>query len=162
MREPLQPFSGVSRLNYLCIIASELLGQVSLAAMPTLAAGFESVTNTLSDDVALALRNVRLAGIAPGTLSELHLMADAYRQHYRQVELRKSRGDETAKDELPQRYRIDENLNISRTWTHLVPDDITIALACLTSLRPLRLRAIPPFMHPISARRSTPIRVILA
>ncbi|TDN58010.1 hypothetical protein B0G77_8871 [Paraburkholderia sp. BL10I2N1] len=144
MREPLQPFSGVSRLNYLCIIASELLKQSSLATMPALAAGFESVTNTLNEDVALALRNIRLAGIAPGTLSELQLMSDAYRQHYRQVELRKSRGDETVRDELPQRYRIDENLNISRTWTHLVPEDITIALACLTSIRPLRLRALPP------------------
>ena len=148
MREPLQPYAGVSRLNYLCIIATELLGASSLATIPALAAGFESVNNTLSAEASLAFKNVRLAGIAPGTLSELHLMADAYRQHYRQVEARKSRGDEFVKNEPPQRYRIDENLNISRTWTHLVPDDIEVAKACLTSVRPLRLRSLPAVHAP--------------
>lgn len=144
MREPLEPYTGVNRLNYLCIVASELLGESSLTKIPALVTGFESVAKTLSHDVAWSLKNIRLAGYCPGTLRELHLMADAYRLHFRQLETRKSRGDETAKDEIPQRYIIDEDLSIKRTWTHLIPDDVEVALISLTGFLPLRERTPMP------------------
>ena len=144
MREALRPYTGINRLNYLCIIASELLGEFSLASLPSLASGFESVEKTLSQDVVVALHNIRLANIAPTTMRELHLMVDAYRLHYRQLELRLSRGDEGAKDELPQRYKINDDLTIRRSWTHLIPDDVVEALGVLTSVQPLRHREPPP------------------
>ncbi|MFM0125528.1 ATP-binding protein [Paraburkholderia sp. RL18-101-BIB-B] len=71
-------------------------------------------------------------------------MADSYRQHFRQIEASRDRGLETNKDELPQRYIINEDLTVSQTWTHLVPDDVIQALTCLTSVRPLRYRASLP------------------
>lgn len=150
MREPLRPYVGVNRLNYLCIVASELLGETSLTKIPSLAAGFESVLSTLSKDVVQALKNIRLAGYCPGTLRELHLMADSYRLHFRQLELRLARGDETAKDEVTQRYIIDDDLSIRRTWTHLIPDDIDEALHALTAVLPLRSRTPMP-LHNVAA-----------
>lgn len=144
MREALRPYTGINRLNYLCIIASELLGEFSLASLPSLASGFESVEKTLPQDVVVALHNIRLANIAPTTMRELHLMVDAYRLHYRQLELRLSRGDEGARDELPQRYQINDDLTIRRSWTHLIPDDVVEALGVLTSVQPLRHREPPP------------------
>lgn len=155
MREQLRPYSAVNRLNYLCIIASELLGEFSLVNIPALASGFESIEKTLFPDVVVALHNIRLANIAPTTVRELHLMADAYRLHFRQLELRMARGDETAKDELPQRYLINEDLTIKRTWTHLIPDDVVDALDALTSVQPLRHRELLPLHNPANTAEIT-------
>lgn len=155
MRDLLRPYNTVNRLNYFCVIASELLGESSLVNLPALASGFESIEKTLAPHVVQALRNIRLANIAPGTLRELHLMADTYRRHFRQLEIRIAKGDETAKDELPQRYYINDDLSIRRTWTHLVPDDIVEALASLTSIQALRLREQPPLHNPLQAAEIT-------
>lgn len=143
MREALRPYAGIQRLNYLCIIATELLGKNSVADLPALTAGFEAISMTLNPDLVQAVRNIRLAGFAPGTIRELHLMADAYRLHYRQIEQRQSRGGDV-KDELPRRFVIDEHLTIKRTWTHLIPDDVIEALDCLTKVLPLRGRSLLP------------------
>ncbi len=148
MRNQLRPYNVVNRLNYLCIIASELLGENSLLTLPALVSGFESVERTLPPDVVVALHNIRLANIAPNTLRELHLMADAYRLHFRQLEMRIAKGDGTVKDELPQRYLINEDLNIKRTWTHLIPDDVVEALASLTAIQPLLHREPLPLHNP--------------
>lgn len=148
MREALYPYTGINRLNYLCIIASELLGETSLLNIPALASGFECIEKTLPADVVRAFKNIRLAGFAPGTVRELHLMADAYRLHFRQLEVRKANGDETANDELPQRYTINEDLSIRRSWTHLIPDDVVEAITALTSTLQLRHREPLPVHNP--------------
>lgn len=144
MRELLTPYTGVNRINYLCIIATEMLGETSLAKISALAAGFESVLDTLHPDVAQAFKNIRLAGYSPGTQRELHLMADSYRIHYRQLELRKTRGEQTANDALPQRYIIHDDLTITKQWTHLVPADVEEAIHSLTTLLPLRSKSLAP------------------
>lgn len=151
MRELLKPYSGAHRLNYLCIIASEMLGEGSLSNLPALAAGFESVTSTLHPDVAQALKNLRLAGFAPNTLRELLLMADSYRLHYRQVELRRARGESTAGDDLPQRYVIHDDLTISKTWTYLIPEDVDEAIHSLTTHLELRGRQLLPLHDPLAS-----------
>ena len=149
MREQLVPYSGNSRLNYLCVIATEMLGEMTLARIPALGAGFESIYGTLHPQVARALKNLRIAGLYPGTLRELQLMVDNYRMHHRQIELRRSRGD-LIDDALSQRYIVHEDLTIERTWTHLVPDDISLAINSLSSILPLRGRSPPPLHDPLS------------
>lgn len=139
MRELLKPYASFDRINYLCLIASELLGETSLSRMPALLAGFESVRQTLHPDVAQALRNVRLAGIAPGTLRELALMADGYRNYHRRLSEKRRRGEDL-KNLPEQRFTIDENLAIQKQWHHLPPDDVTQALQQLTSPLPVRAR----------------------
>lgn len=151
MRESLIPYSGVNRLNYLCIIITELLGETSLSNLPALASGFDGVTKTLHDDVALAIKNLRLSGFCPNTLRELHLMVDSYQMHFAQVDIRKTKGDASVKNELPQRYVIHEDLTISRTWTHLVPEDVLEAINCLTTILPLRSRARLP-LHDVKKK----------
>lgn len=151
MRDLLTPYAGVHRLNYLCVIASEMLGENSLTRLPALAAGFESITRTLHPDVAQALKNIRLAGFAPNTLRELLLMADSYRLHYRQLEMRRSRGDDSVGNELPQRYVIHDDLKITKTWTYLVPEDVDQAIHSLTSRLELRSRPLLPLHDPLAA-----------
>lgn len=141
MREELTPYKGSLRVNYLCLIATEMLGELSLSRMPALLAGFDSVLHTLPSDIVQALTNIRLAGIAPGTLRELSLMLDGYRAHYRRADERRSRGvDEGV--EYPQRFDIGEDLSIRKRWTHLVPDDIQQALHSLNAPLPVRRRAL--------------------
>lgn len=150
MREQLKPYVGFDRINYLCLIASELLHMDSLANIPSLLAGFESIRKTLQPEVAQALRNVRLAGFAPGTLRELTLMADGYRNHHRRLSERRRRG-ETIKNDIEQRYSIDENLAIQKQWQHLVPDDVEQALQNLCTPLPIRQRALMDIHCPTDA-----------
>ncbi len=144
MREPLEPYKGNDRINYLCLIASEMMGDTSLVRMPTLLAGFASIAHTLDQDVALALKNVRLAGFAPGTLRELALMADAYRAYHRRLQERVSRGDEESKHQTPQRFVIKDDLSIERLWTHIPPQDVKTALQALNVNLPIRSRNPKP------------------
>lgn len=140
MRESLPPYKGCDRINFLCIVATEMMGESSLAGMPALLAGFESVSDTLDRDVAQALKNIRIAGFAPGTLRELTLMIDCYRNHHRRLEERRARGDEDAGNQIQQRFIIDENLAVRKLWTHIVPEDIKVALQALNAPLPIRLR----------------------
>jgi RNAse (barnase) inhibitor barstar len=141
MREPLKPYSSFDRFNYVCLIASELLGETSLLRMPALLAGFESVRKTLHPHAVQALLNVRLAGFAPGTLRELKLMADGYRAYHRRLEARRKRGDDV-QDKPEQRFSVDDDLNIRKQWQHLTPADVTLALENLTTPLPVRRRAL--------------------
>ncbi len=127
MREQLRPYQGVHRLNYLCILALEMLGEASLTRIPALGAGFESVLNTLHPDIVVALRNLRLTGVYPGTHRVLRLMVDAYKTHFDRATLRNPRGPNDT-DPMPQRFIINDDLSISRTWTHLVPVDVEEAM----------------------------------
>jgi len=153
MRESLSPYNDVNRLNYLCIIVTELLGESSLVGLPALACGFDAVIHTLHSDVACAIKNLRLTGFCPNTLRELHLMVDSYRMHFSQLNNRKSKGDESVKNELPQRYVIREDLSITKTWTHLIPDDVIEAISCMTSILPLRNKPRYP-LHDVQKKAS--------
>ncbi|MDX8126445.1 hypothetical protein QLH52_04075 [Methylomonas sp. OY6] len=142
MREPLLPYKGHDRINFLCLIATEMMGESHLTRMPALLAGFESICHTLDGDVAMALKNIRIAGFAPVTLRELALMVDGYRNHHRRLNECKSRGDEDAKIQMAQRFVIDENLLIRKLWTHVVPDDVKEALKALMTPLPIRSRTL--------------------
>ena len=85
MRDPLTPYNGPDVLNYLCIIATELLSQNTLQAIPALGSGFKAVLDTLPAGPAKALQNLRLAGRAPGTVRELRLMVDRYRAYHQRA-----------------------------------------------------------------------------
>lgn len=141
MRESLKPYVGFDRINYLCLIVSELMGENSLARMPALLAGFESIRRTLPPQVAQALRNVRLAGVAPVTLRELTLMVDGYRNYHRRLTERRRRGEDL-KNHPEQRYSIDGNLGIHKQWQHLPPDDVGQALQSLILPLPVRNRVL--------------------
>lgn len=149
MREPLVPYKGADDLNYLCIIASELLGLNSLADIPYLGSGFMSMSNTLPRDVVRALLNVRMAGSYPSTMRQLNLMADTYRQYHHSLAMRRARGDDDAARAIEQRYTVNEDLTISRNWTHLVPNDVQEALHSLTSIHPLRSKDMLPLHDPM-------------
>ncbi len=150
MREPLQPYESADRLNYLCLVANELLGLDSLATMPSLLSGFDSIQSAVSPDAAQALRNLRLARCAPATVRELTLMADAYRRHHRQLQNQQRRGLAAA-DAMPQRFLVGDDLSLRRTWTHLPPQDVQQALAQLTTSLPVRTRSQLDLHDPTAA-----------
>lgn len=150
MREPLFPYTGNNRLNYLCVVATEMLGEMSLRRIPELGSGYDSVYGTLHPQIAQALKNLRLAGCFPSTQRELQLMVDNYRMHHRQLELKRSRG-EKVDDALAQRYIIHDDLTLERTWTHLIPDDVMQALQSLANQLPIRSQSRPPLHDPLSA-----------
>ena len=176
MREPLAPYRGPQSLNYLCIIATELLGENHLRNIPTLVAGFDSLLQTLPPNVAQAVRNVRLAGVAPWGMRELRLMVDAYLDLHRRQAADRSRsrqrtlwtddeepGDGPSQSRTPRsqggdgggdasgvdaessnvsaRFTIDDQFNIKRVWTHIMPEDVRAAIRSLTT--PLALRQRP-------------------
>jgi hypothetical protein len=140
MREPLLPYKGHDRINFLCLIASEMMGEMTLARMPALLAGFDSIKKTLSGDVVRALNNVRLSGFSPSTLRELTLMIEAYRVHHESMAERRARG-ETQEDDVLQRFIISDEFTIQRRWTHIVPEDVQLARQSLNAPLPLRARA---------------------
>ena len=157
MREQLQPksYGGANRLNYLCIIAAEMMGEMSLARIPALGSGFQGVFDALHPDVVRAFKNIRMAGLFPGTMRELQLMIDGYLLFHRQLELKRTRGDEDAAKSIPQRYIVNEDLTIRRTWTHLIPDDVNEAIRSLTSILPLRVRSRLQIHDPLSKAEIT-------
>ena len=177
MRETMTPYKGPHTINYLCIIATELLGEDHLRSIPTLVAGFDSILHTLSPNVAQAIRNVRLAGVAPWSMREMKLMVDAYREAHRRkdaaraqgrrqsslwsdeeepgesaVHDRASRGssdsDAEPVNEPSMRFTIDEQFNVKRVWTHIMPQDIREAIRSLTVPLPVRMRPQPTFHDP--------------
>lgn len=147
MREPLLPYTGADKLNFLCLVASELLHETSLVRMPALLTGFESIHTALPSPAAQALRNLRLARCAPATLRELTLMADAYCTHHRGLQELQRTGKAPA-GALPQRFVVGENLSIRKTWTKLVPADVFQAMQALTNVLPIRARSRLPMQDP--------------
>lgn len=141
MRDPLIPYRGADSLNYLCVIATEMLGESSLRTLPQLASGFDAILNTLPPRTARALRNIRLAGCAPGTMRELRLMVDAYLAYHRRANTRFDEDGPPA-EYIAQRFIVSEDLSVRKTWTDIVPDDVTQAVQSLTG--PLALRTANP------------------
>ncbi len=82
MREHLQPYKGPNRFNFLCILATELLGVDHLRDLPSLLSGFDSVLSTLSPKVATAIRNLRLDQLAAITESDVRLLVQIYQAHH--------------------------------------------------------------------------------
>lgn len=182
MREHLQPYKGANRLNFLCVLATELLGMDHLRELPALMTGFDSVLSTLPPNVATAVRNLRLDQLAPITESDVRLLVQMYQAHHlRQRHLRRNQtGDcsstplwvdgpedeeptgsvqapspparDDADNEQPEsdgigpRFLIDERLNVRKSWTHVIPDDIKRALQSLGTPLPVRQRP-PRLMH---------------
>ncbi|MBQ0942289.1 ATP-binding protein [Ideonella sp. 4Y16] len=168
MRERLQPYRGANALNYLCLLATELLGSNHLRDLPALMTGFDSVMRTLPANVVTAIQNLRIAGHAPWSQRELRLMVDQYNETHRRLEQRRrsmtrpkawdddpeptdssgayvsssppSGGDE--EEVSSKRFEVDAQLNVRPVWTSIMPDDVRDALASLTS--PLSLRRRPP------------------
>lgn len=177
MREHLQPYRGPNTLNFLCLLATELLGKDNLRDLPALMTGFDSVLSTLPPNVATAIRNLRLDQIAPITESDVRLLVLNYQVHHaRRRQLRQAHADRpathtsvwsdgaddeepTGSDRMPQRasmfddedgdkvdgitarFQIDERLNVRKTWTYVMPDDVRRAMQSLTAPLPVRQRA---------------------
>ncbi len=166
MRERLQPYRGANALNYLCLLATELLGQSHLRDLPALMTGFDSIMRTLPKNVVTAIQNLRVAGHAPWSQRELRLMVDQYNGTHRRNDQRlrlaarpkvwdddpepsdsSSSTFTAAKPEVEEegtskRFEVDVQLNVRRVWTSIMPDDVREALASLTS--PLLVRRRPP------------------
>lgn len=179
VREHIQPYKGANRLNFLCVLATELLGMDHLRDLPSLMAGYDSVLSTLTPNVARAVRNLRLDQLAPITESDVRLLVQMYQAHHsRRRQLQRSQvGERTSaplwadgpeddeptgntqqpreqepedgegdgalmeQDGIGPRFLIDERLNVRKTWTHVIPDDIKRALQSLTAPLPVRQRA---------------------
>lgn len=161
MREPLTPFRGANRLNYLCILASELMGTGHLRDLPALLSGFNSVLGALHRDVASAIMTLRVSGVAPTTHRELRLMVDAYLNHHRSSA--KARGDgETRRhgsehsqggagdehDDVAQLYEIDKDFSIRKRWQTVTPESVGQALRSLIVPPEIRRQAAPPLHDP--------------
>jgi hypothetical protein len=180
MRDHLQPYRGANRLNYLCVLMTELMGVDHLRDLPALMSGFDSVLATLSPNVARAVRNLRLDQLAPITESDVRLLVQMYQSHHtRQRQRQRTELNERAtaplwadgpddeeptgtnrhprmqaekgadddgeqfgvQDGIGARFLIDERLNVRKTWTHIIPDDVRRALQSLTAPLPMRQRA---------------------
>lgn len=180
MRERLLPYQGANALNYLCLLATELLGKDHLRDLPGLMTGFDSVMRTLPENVVTAIQNLRAAGNAPWSLRELRLMVDQYNEtHRRNDQRRRQPARPKVWDDDPEpsdssdviaiavkleveeeegtskRFEVDPQLNVRRVWTSIMPDDVREALASLTS--PLLVRR-----RPVRRRHdpSVPARVV--
>lgn len=151
MRERLEPYRGVNAVNYLCLVATELLGDTHLRRIPALASGFDSILNALPVAANRALRNIRLSGYAPTTVRELRLMVDAYKRHHERREQERRRklvraqgngnagpADYEEEDGFDPRFLITDDLAATKRWGQIVPEDVREALQALTSKLPPR------------------------
>ncbi len=149
MREQLRPYRGPDVLNYLCIVAADFLRRNDLREIPALCSGFESIYKVLPAEAAQALRNLRLANCAPGTMRELRLMVDNYRVHHTRLETRRQRGEDVAAEgALAARFIVNEDLTFRKTWTNIVPTDIAEAVIGLSTDLALRVSNPPPLQDP--------------
>ena len=154
MRELMRPFTGANRLNYLCILATELLGADHLRDIPTFLSGYNSVLNTLAPAVAQAIRTLRVCGFAPTTAREMRLLVDAYLLHHRA----RSEGVETEEsDRMAQLFEVDTDFNVRPMWTTATPPSIVEALNFLIVEPPLRVSPMTPLHdeNMIASVRST-------
>ena len=141
MRELMRPFTGANRLNYLCILTTELLGAGSMRDIPTFLSGYNSVLNTLDPAVAQAIRTLRVCGFAPTTARELRLLVDAYIRHHRA----RGEGVETEESDLmAQLFEVDTDFNVRPMWTTTPPASIVEALNFLIVEPPVRVSALAP------------------
>lgn len=144
MREALTPYRGANKANYLCILATELMGLDSLKQIPKLLAGFESVLDTLHPDVAQAIRTLRICGFSPTTQRELRLIVDAYLTHHRA----RNNLALDEQDGIDQRYEITKDFSIKKRWSTVTPEDVTDAIGFITSNPPLRTNTLAEPHYP--------------
>lgn len=145
MREPLQPYTGADRVNYLCILATEMMGLDSLDLIPHLLSGFDSISHTLHPDVACAVRTLRLSGMAPTTHRSLRLLVDAYLNAHR----RRDRQEPQDRTGFDQRYEIDKYFNLRPRWATVVPADVTEAITHLSMNLPVKHKDLNPLHDPL-------------
>lgn len=142
MREPLAPYRGPDSLNYLCLLAADLLGEPDLRRIPALLAGFDGVLSTLSPAAARAVRNLRLSGNAPTTIRELRLRVDEYQQYHERRDRMRRRAQDAdpaeAEEGFDQRFLISNDLTVQKRWSQIVPEDVREALQSLTNRLPPR------------------------
>ena len=167
MRERLQPYRGANALNYLCLLATQLLGKTHLRDLPALLTGFDSVMKTLPGNVVTAIQNLRIVGHAPWSQRELRLMVDQYNEVHRRLDQKRRQATKPKVwDDDPEptdsgagapsvskptvdeeegsskRFEVDAQLNARPVWTSIMPDDVREALASLTSPLLVRKRAL--------------------
>ncbi len=145
MRAQLIPYRSANRLNYLCILASELMSCDNLRDLPNLLSGFESILDALHPDVAQAIKTLRMCGFAPATRRELRLVVDAYQNHHRH------RDAQDDPDGFDQRYEIDKDFSIRKRWSSVTPEDVVKAIGFLTASPIVRERSQPE-VHDTSLR----------
>jgi len=150
MRTQLEPtiYKGPDRLNFLCIIATEMLGENTLINLPKLLAGYESVLSTLPSDIQQALTNIRLLNFAPSTLREFSLMIEKYQDHHRLREIRKNSGEDVS-DTIDQRYVVNDNFTIRPMWSKFAPPDVREALRSLSNPLPIVFRGQLDLHEPV-------------
>lgn len=141
MRSMLSPYSGAEALNYLGIIATELLGIESLKSVIGLLSGFEAMTATVPAPAERALRRLRMAHFRIGTERDVAVLISAYVAMHRIVERQRRRGDPESPNlqGRPARFAFGPNLSVRRLWGESRPADIEAAIADLlgdAALRP--------------------------
>lgn len=162
MRERLAPYKQEDALNYLCVLATELLRLDSLAQLVPLLAGFDSVRRTLSPAAAQAVENLRAADLAPNSRREMVILVDTYNRYHDRRERELRDGTERrsqGRQQFDRRYRVTDDLRVAPRWSSIVPPDIQQALDALT--RPLAVaeREIAPAHDPFeTAEIKDPMR----
>ncbi|MGL6161484.1 ATP-binding protein [Microbulbifer sp.] len=155
MREELTPYNANDRLNYLCLTALELYGSNSLADLIPLLAGFESIRRTLSPNLAQAIDNLRVSGIAPASRREMEILVDRYNRHHSRnefaVRVRDGYQEQPRDYGVTRRFQLDEDLRFRSTWTTIPPADVTEAINRLVTPLGPRARELPPTHNPLIA-----------
>lgn len=138
MRERMRPYTGVDRLNYLCLFALDMLGANRLADVPVLLAGHHSISRAGAPELERLVHHLRLNGLLITTQRSLQLFVEQYRAHHR------ARARQEQPKGWPQRFRVGDDLSVTRLWETIVPDDIAEARRSMAIAPPLAARNIPP------------------
>jgi hypothetical protein len=128
------PRPSLGDLDLLCVFAAEIMGLDHLRDLPALLSGHRSIESVMPAEAALAARHLRLKGLAPRSLEQIHVM----RRH------REATGE--APGTTP-RYRVSPKLVIERLWGEVMPTDVAKARAELIEAPALRRHARPLTPH---------------
>ncbi len=77
MRAKSEKLKQYSEIDVICVVAHAFLGITDLALMPELTSGFKSVEAVVSEEAAVALRNMRLMGFKTNSIGQLKASMDA-------------------------------------------------------------------------------------
>lgn len=139
MRRSMATYKGADALNYLCLLATQLLSEGTLDRIPQIVAGFDSVTRTLSPQAAQAVRNLRASRLMPASRAEMRRLCDMYRRAH--AHSAQDPRQHAQRAEGAQRFEIDADLSVRPMWTGPPPEDVQRALVELTA--PMGLRDAP-------------------
>lgn len=145
MRSLLKPYIGPEALNYLGVIATELLGVDSLVPVIGLLSGFRSMTDVAPESVERAIRRLRMAHFRVSTDRDVSVMIAAYEALHRRAERQRRRGDAESPDlsGRPRRFAFGNHYSVRRLWGDSPPQDIVDAIADLTQDAPFRPESKP-------------------